>query len=222
MMRLSAIRILEALILSMQLVGVMGRVLMPKRVILITGTPRVGKTSVARMLASKLGGLLVNLTELAISENLIVGIDEKRDSTVVNLKKMKSRIRQIIEECDKSSVIIDGHYAAYVVPKRFASYVFVMRRDPTELIKLMEQSNFSGPKLWENLASEILDICLVDALTVYGEDKVCELDTSGKSTEEIVNDVLDILGGRKKCYVGIVDWIGKLEREGLLDEYLRI
>jgi len=208
--------------LPMNLSGIMSRPIMFKQVILVTGTPRVGKTTVARMLAAKLKGLYVNLTDLAISENLILGKDKKRNSTIVSLKKMKDRIRRIILECDRKSIVIDGHYAATVVPKNLASYVFVLRRNPVELRELMEQSDFSGSKLWENLAAEILDVCLVDALNAYGEDKVCEVDASGKSPRAVVKGVLGILEGRSKCQVGIVDWIGKLETEGLLSEYLRI
>jgi broad-specificity NMP kinase len=76
--------------------------------------------------------------------------------------------------------------------------------------------------LWENLASEILDVCLVDALKVHGKEKVCELDVTGKSVEDVVNEILNILKGRGKCRVGVVDWIGKLESEGLLEEFLKI
>jgi len=195
---------------------------MSRRVILITGTPCVGKTSVAHMLAARLDGVYLNLTELATRESLILGKDEKRNSTIVDERKMKQRIRQLIEECKKDSIVIDGHYAVSVVPKELVSCVFILRRNPVELRGLMERSGFSGAKLWENLASEILDVCLVDALNVHGAEKICELDVSDKSLEETVNEVLSILERRKKCYVGIVDWIGKLESEGLLDEYLKI
>jgi adenylate kinase len=204
------------------LFGVMSKHVMSKQVILITGTPCVGKTSVARMLAPKLDAKYVNLTELTTSENLVMGKDEKRNSIIVDEKKTKQRIRKIIAQCESGNIIIDGHYAVNVVPEELVSHVFVLRRNPIELRKLMEQSGFSGNKLWENLASEILDICLVDALNLHGTDKVCELDTSGKSIEEVVNEIIAILKGRKKCYVGIVDWIGKLETEGLLDKFLKI
>ena len=96
-----------------------------------------------------------------------------------------------------------------------------MRRNPVELRKFMERCGFSGRKLWENLASEILDVCLCDALNVYEEGKVCELDVSGKSVEEVVCEILDVLNGSRKCRVGVVDWLGKLESEGLLEEFLR-
>jgi len=196
---------------------------MSKRVILVTGTPCVGKTSVAQLLTSKLDALYVNLTELAMRENLISGRDEERGgSIIVDEIQMRRKIRQIVSDCSKKDVVVDGHYAVSVVPKKLVSFVFVLRRDPVDLRKLMEHCGFSGRKLWENLSSEILDVCLVDALNVHGEGKVCELDVTSKSVEETVAEILDVLDGQKRCFVGIVDWLGKLEREGLLEEFLRI
>jgi len=195
---------------------------MSKRVILVTGTPCVGKTSVTRLLAPKLDAFYVNLTELALHENLVSGKDEERGSIIVDENHMRRKIRQIVEKCDKSEIIVDGHYAVSVVPKKLTTHVFVLRRDPVELRKLMEQCGFSGRKLWENLASEILDVCLCEALNVYENGKVCELDVSGKSVEETVNEILNVLNGPEECHVGVVDWLGKLESEGLLEKFLRI
>jgi adenylate kinase len=195
---------------------------MTKRVILVTGTPCVGKTSVARLLTSKLKALYMNLTELAMQENLVSEKDEKRGSIIVDEARMRRKIVKIIENWEKQDIIIDGHYAVNVVPKSLATHVFVLRRNPVELRRLMEQRGFSGNKLWENLASEILDVCLVDALKIIDEGRVCELDITGKSIEEAANEILNVLSGNKTCCVGIVDWLGKLESEGLLDQYLKI
>lgn len=195
---------------------------MSKRVILVTGTPCVGKTSVSRLLASKLNAEYVNLTDLAIREGLISGKDKERDSIIVDENKMRKKLHELIDSSNKKDIVIDGHYAVSVVPKNLVTYIFVLRRDPVELKKLMQSSGFTDRKLWENLASEILDVCLVDALNVHSEEKVCELDTSGKSVEEIVSEILTVLERHKKCGVGLVDWLGKLEIEGVLDDYLKI
>jgi len=197
-------------------------VLKLKQVILVTGTPCVGKTSVARLLVSRLDAFYVNLTELALRENLVLGKDKERNSIIVDETRMQRKIDEIVEKCDESNVIVDGHYAVRVVPKKLVTHVFVLRRDPVELRKFMGRCGFSGRKLWENLASEILDVCLFDALDAFGEGKVCELDVTGKSVEDAANEVMDVLSGCKECRVGIVDWLGKLESEGLLEEYLKI
>jgi len=195
---------------------------MSKRVIVVTGTPCVGKTSVSQLLASKLNAEYVNLTDLAIREGLIAGKDKERDSIIVDESKIRKKLHELIDSSNKKDIVIDGHYAVSVVPKELVTYIFVLRRNPVELKKLMQSSGFTGRKLWENLASEILDVCLVDALNIHSEEKVCELDTSGKSVEEIVSEILTVLERHKKCGVGLVDWLGKLETEGVLDDYLKI
>jgi broad-specificity NMP kinase len=81
---------------------------------------------------------------------------------------------------------------------------------------------FKGGKLWENLAAEILDVCLWEALCTYGPDKVCEIDVTGKGVEYIVEMMLTIIEGSRPCEVGSVDWLGKFEDEGNLEEFFRV
>jgi len=195
---------------------------MSKRVILVTGTPCVGKTSVAHLLVSRLDAFYVNLTELALGENLILGRDRQRNSIIADEARIERKIHDLIEKCDKGNIIIDGHYAVSVVPKEHVTQVFVLRRNPSELRRFMRRSGFSGRKLWENLASEILDVCLVDALDAFGEEKVCELDATGRRVEDVVEEVLNVLNNNGRCRVGVVDWLGKLESEGVLAKFLKI
>ena len=195
---------------------------MRKRIILVTGTPCVGKTTVAQYLATELDALYINLTDLANKHNLTLGEDKERKTTIIDEEKMRRKITEIINTAEKSTIIVDGHYAAAVVPKRYVTRIFVLRRNPIELRKFMEKCGFQGPKLWENLASEILDVCLIEALREHRKEKVCELDITGKTVENVTREILDVLNERKKCYVGCVDWLGMLEKEGLADEFLKL
>ena len=191
-----------------------------RRVILVTGTPGVGKTSISRLLASKLDAVYISLGELVERERLITGVDKARGTLIADADRVSKRVQEIIKssECD---VIVDGHYAVDVVPTKDVHMVFVLRRDPSELKSVMENRGFKEKKLWENLAAEILDVCLWDAVSACGSEKVCEIDVSGKRIEEVVEDIILMLEGRKKCRVGIVDWLGKLEGEGRLHEFLK-
>jgi len=195
---------------------------MSKRVILVTGTPCVGKTSVARLLTANLDALYINLTDLALRDHLVSGKDVSRDTIIVDESRMRKKIRELVEKTGKGEVVIDGHYAVSVVPRKLVTFVFVLRRDPVELREFMKRCGFSEPKMVENLASEILDVCLVDALAAVGEGRTCELDVTGKSAEEIVGAMRGVMADSSKCRVGVVDWLGKLENEGRLDEFLRI
>ena len=191
-----------------------------KRVVLITGTPCVGKTTLAKQLANKLDALYINLTDYAKTHSLTLGEDKQRNTTIINEEKMRSALTDTINQTQKANVIVDGHYATAVIPPNLSTHVFVLRRNPKELKEFMQKCNFPEAKLNENLSAEILDICLVEALQMH-EGKVCELDVTGKSVEETVNEVLAVVDGGKRCYSGFVDWLGMLEREGLTDQYLK-
>lgn len=191
-----------------------------KKIILVTGTPGVGKTALSRLLASKLNALHIDLGELVKRENLTSGIDKARDSLIADMDKVSRRVQEIIRECERD-VIVDGHYAVDVVPSDNINLVFVLRRNPDELKKTMEERGFRKEKIYENLAAEILDVCLVDAISACGSEKVCEIDVSGIEIDKVIEDMLLILKGKKKCEIGIVDWLGKLEAENRLHHFLK-
>ena len=193
---------------------------MNKQVILVTGTPCVGKTTTAKTLTNKLNAEYINLTDYAKTYDLIVGEDTERKTIIINEEKMLVKLAETINKSKKVSIIIDGHYASSVTPTELVTKVFVLRRNPKELKKFMEKCGYVGTKMWENLSAEILDVCLIEAMQSQ-EGKVCELDITGKSVEEVVNEIMDVLEKGKKCHSGIIDWLGTLEREGSTDQYLK-
>lgn len=194
---------------------------MNKRVILITGTPCTGKTTTAKALAVKLNAAYVNLTDYAKTNNLTMGVDKKRNTIIIDEEKMPQKLAETISTSEKADIIIDGHYAAAVTPTELVSKVFVLRRNPKELKVFMERCGYVDSKLWENLQAEIVDVCLVEAIQTQ-EGKVCELDVTGTTVDEVIGWILDVLEKRKPCYAGIVDWLGMLEREGITDQYLKV
>lgn len=54
--------------------------------IFLTGTPGVGKTTVSKLLAKKLSAKVININELVKEKSLYIGLDEKRNSVIVDLK----------------------------------------------------------------------------------------------------------------------------------------
>lgn len=193
-----------------------------KQVILVTGTPCVGKTTLAIQLAKCLDAFYVNLTDYAKQNGLILGEDSERDTVIVAEQKMRQVLPVTISQSVCSVVVVDGHFAASVVPDGLATYVFVLRRNPVELKEFMQKEGFSEAKLFENLSAEILDVCLVEALQAQ-TGKICEVDVTGKSVDQSVDELLSILLGKCECVCGgVVDWLGFLEREGLTDQYLKL
>jgi adenylate kinase len=191
-----------------------------RKVIVVTGTPGVGKTTISQKLAESLDGRYLSITDLVKEEKLITSVDKVRKTLVADTEKVFRRVQEILQS-SVGNIVVDGHYAVDVVPKKEVKLIFVLRRDPAELKEVLEKRGFEGKKLWENLAAEILDVCLLDALSACGKDNVCEVDVSGKTVEEVVDDVISVLEEKKLCQIGIVDWLGKLDAEGRLGEFLR-
>ena len=191
-----------------------------KTVILVTGSPGVGKTSVSHTLASKLDARYISITELVKKEGLFTSIDNERKTLVADTKKLQERLTKILS-ASEGTIIIEGHYSVDVVPEKDVHAVFVLRRDPNEQKRVLEKRGYAEKKVWENLASEILDVCLLDALSACGTDKVCEIDVSGKTVEAVVKDMILVLEKKRGCMSGVVDWLGKLEKTGQLEEFLR-
>ncbi len=160
------------------------------------------------------------MAQLIKREELISGVDENRETLIADVDKVSQRVQEIAQEC-KGDVIVDGHLAVDVVPVVEVHLVFVLRRHPEELKTFIEKRGFSERKLWENLAAEILDVCLFDAVEACGAERVCEIDASGESVEETVEHIILVLAGKHKCGVGGVDWLGELEEQGRLEEFLK-
>lgn len=192
-----------------------------KHVILITGTPAVGKTTTAKALTAKIDAEYINLTDYAKTNGLTLGEDKERQTTIIDEDAVSKRLSETIKTSSNQNIVIDGHYAAAVTPTELVTHVFVLRRNPVELKEQMQKIGFPEPKINENISAEILDSCLVEAMDNQ-EGKVCELDISGQATDDIVAVILDILNNGRKCYSGYVDWLGMLEREGLTDQYLKV
>jgi adenylate kinase len=96
-----------------------------------------------------------------------------------------------------------------------------LRRDPEELRDILGKRGYGDEKIRENVAAEILDVCLYDAIDRCGVEKVCEVNVTGRTVDEVVDEIQQVLQGKKKRRIGIVDWLGKLDFEGKLDEYMK-
>jgi len=189
-------------------------------VIIITGTPGVGKSSVSKQLSSELRAELLSIGDLVKEEGLYIRDDRKRDTLVADMEKISNRVKNIISR-SRGTLIIEGHYAVDVVPLENIRLVFVLRRDPEELKETLRNRGYGEGKVRENVAAEVLDVCLYDAVDRCGTDKVCEIDVTGRIPKEVTQEIIEILKEKKKCKLGIVDWLGKLDSEGKLEEYLK-
>ncbi len=184
-------------------------------VILVTGVPGTGKTTVSSLLAETLRGDHVELTSLFRDGGLSLSWDQSRATSIADVKALRRTLSNIIASSTKP-VVVDGHYSPDVVPRDAAALVVVLRRAPWVLREQLQQRGYSPRKIRENVEAELIGTCLVDALESQDHGKICEIDTTGQAPEETVKLVLAALDGEAACGYGSVDWMDAPEAEALL------
>ena len=65
-------------------------------IIFISGTPCTGKTTISEVLSQKLNWELVKINDLAISNNLVLGIDDDKGYNIIDVDALYETLLGII------------------------------------------------------------------------------------------------------------------------------
>ncbi len=163
-------------------------------IISITGTPGVGKTTVAKRLAKRIGYRYVDLVRFIKKNNIYEGYDKKRKAIIVDEKKLK--------KLKFEDAVIDGHLSHFIP----SDLIIVLRLDPKELERRLKRRKYSSEKIKENVEAEILDVIYYEALK--NGKNVFQINATNRKTEEVVEIILKILKG-KKVKSDAVNWLNK-------------
>jgi len=132
------------------------------KVIIITGTPGTGKTTLAKQLAKELNFHYLDVNKIIKEHNISEGYDIKRDTEIVDTRKMNIVLIKEINNHKNKGMIIDSHLSHYL-PNRYVDVCIVTKCELKELETRLRKKNYSRAKVKENLDSEIFDICLNEA-----------------------------------------------------------
>ena len=189
------------------------------KLIVITGTPGVGKTSISKILAEKLGAIHIDVNKLVLDEKLDIGYDKKRKCYIVDFEKVSKKLIGKIKITSEDNLILDGHYATSVIDPKKIDRVFVLRCNPEELEKRLRERGYPQEKVYENLMAELLDVCFYDSIKNCGEDKVRQIDVTEKPSDEVVSEIISILAG-ELIKAEQIDWISEFENKEELEWFL--
>lgn len=176
-----------------------------KPVLIITGVPGTGKTTISRLLQEKLDATHIDVTKLAIRERDTQKTDEKRETLIVNMKTLSEKLVDLIDKSRKL-VIIDGHYSPELIQTDLVEKIFVLRRAPWVIKEVLEKRGYSTTKIMENIEAEILGTCLHDALSHHPKEVICEIDVTDISSDFTAELITSILAENKICKVYEIDW----------------
>lgn len=160
--------------------------------IALTGTPGVGKTTVASILSTR-GIIVITVEYLAGKYNCL---EEVEKNSEIDIEKLARSIDQTSE-----LTLIDGHLA-HLLPN---SLCIVLRCHPDLLRTRLEEREYTEEKVRENVEAEAIDLILVEALDAC--ERVFEIDASTLTPEAVADSIERIINGKGDDYLpGRVDW----------------
>lgn len=148
------------------------------RIIIVSGTPGTGKTTLSKKLSKKLDFYYLDVNKLISRNRLAEGYDNKRKTKIVNVKKLSKSVINEIKKLNKNKIngaIIDSHLSHYL-PRRYVDKCIVTKCGIKELNKRLKKKKFSNDKIKENLQAEIFGICYNEALE--RKHKIMVIDTT--------------------------------------------
>ncbi len=185
-------------------------------VIGVTGTPGTGKKSTGRIVAEALDYRFLEINRVAFETGSVL------EGSAEDFEVDSERLRlNILQRLGGGGVVLSGHLLPYILRRGEVDFVAVLRCSPEELEKRYVGRGYSEAKVRENVASEILDICLGDALKQFGADAIAEFDTTGREAEHVAREVVAVFQGLKQRSVGQVRWFSDQSAEHLIERYLK-
>ncbi|MEM3357777.1 MAG: adenylate kinase family protein [Metallosphaera sp.] len=167
-------------------------------IIVISGTPGVGKTVVSSLLSKRLSMSYLHVSNFVIDRKLYKNYDTVRSSYEIDDELVAKELNAYLKSL--KNVVVETVYPSLV---DYADKVIVLRRDPRELYKELNKRAWNVNKVIENVEAEILGYVSQEASEWFRD--VCEINTTNLTPEEVVEKIL-----AEECEK-IIDWLADPE-----------
>lgn len=182
------------------------------KIIIVTGTPGVGKTVLGKLLAEEAGYQFLSLGDLVKSEGLHKGFDRQAESYIVDERALEPKLNGHLQAHRMDGIVFETHFVSPIVHKTRGMVAIVLRLDPVLLARRLRARKWSKRKIWDNVEAELIDLSLYDSLKLLGKKRVFEIDATGKRPPDLVREVVRVLLKGKGWNMGSSsDWLEKYD-----------
>ncbi len=183
------------------------------KIIILSGTPGVGKTVLGKLLAKRTGFTFLSLGDLVKKERLHKGFDPQTRSYSINEPAVRKKLGSYFQDRQAKGVIFETHFLTRILPRETRGIVdVVLRLDPVVLAKRLRARNWPKLKIWENVEAEMIDVSLYDSLKTLGKNRVLEINATGKRPGELLRETLRKLSrNRGWSLKSSPDWLEKYD-----------
>jgi len=165
--------------------------------VLIAGTPGVGKTTLSRYIAEKMGWDVVSVSDVIEQEGLYERRCEKYDTLEYSPKKVRRYLKKM--EAGKSGRVFDTHDPECVRFVKFGALV-VLSCDLSVLYRRYQERKYSEEKSEENNEAEIMEVAYTSVI-----EELCK-------TEEEIEDIIRVCTTDGKREKTLAEIFGEIEK----------
>ncbi len=164
-----------------------------KRLLIITGTPATGKSTLAKLLEKEMGLLRIDLHKLIESDPVLSSeFNTTKDCYDLDMNKVEELVRIKLEANPGKFMILDSHVSHHLSKEIICGAIVMHCSNFSTLEKRLKARKYSPAKVKENLDCEIFDICADEVISL--EVHTIHLDSCKKfETQDIQAKVKKLL-----------------------------
>jgi len=158
------------------------------KLIVISGSPGTGKSTLAEALVKKFGFRRLDLHDHY--QDISTGYNRAKQAYDIDLKKFLLLVKKELKSSAKT-LIIDSHIA-HLLPKSLVNLCIILTcSDLKKLEKRLQERKYNKRKIRENLDAEIFQVCLTEAQEQEHQPLVFDSSKLGKRKllDEVMEDI---------------------------------